>query len=279
MTDPGFFYKFFVVIIIIFLFVISENSAAENYLGTGSKSIALADATVSLSGPFAIYYNQAGLAKLSRISISSFYRQKGMSGGYSDMGGVFCMPTSTGTFGVNFFQTGIDGYHESRAGLSFAKLLSPDFSVGFQFNYFMIDLPESATNKGTFVFEGGLQYSIVENIFLGAHVFNPFKAKIETLYMEKRIPMVLKCGAGFSLGKELLLLIEGVYSDDYPIVAKAGVEYTVIRNIFLRGGISGKPLNHFFGAGYKWKNISTDLAFSKHRLLGYFPSISLNYSF
>jgi hypothetical protein len=279
MNRPGFFHKSISAVFIIFLVVTGDSFAAGNYSGIGSRSIALADATVSLTGSFAAFYNQAGLAYLKKPSISSFYQQKGMVEGYSDMAGVFCQPVSSGVFAVSFLQTGISGYHESRAGISFAKLLSPNFSVGLQFNYFMIDIPESAASRGVFVFEGGLQYSVKKEVFLGVHIFNPFNAKIETLYKEKKIPLILKCGAGFLLGEDLLLVTEAMFLADRPLFVKGGFEYSPVSNMSLRGGISGRPLNSYFGAGYKWGKFSADLAFSKHRMLGYSPSISLNYIF
>lgn len=278
MECPGFIRNSIYVVFFILLFDASVGYATGN-TGVGSRSIGMAGASVSLSDPFAVFNNQAGLARLNNISISSFYQQRGIAIGYSDMAGVFCLPLSAGNFAFSYLQTGISGYHESRAGISFAKSLSPVLSAGLQFNYFMIDIPEASTSKGTVVFEGGVQYSFGKGISVGVHVFNPFGAKIETLYNEKIISSTIKCGAGFTLGKNLLLVSEAVFTNNFPFNARMAFEYTIAEKIFLRGGISGMPLSNFYGAGYKWKNITADLAFSRQKILGYSPSVSLNYTF
>lgn len=277
MTGPGFFHRSLSVAFILLFFAVPKGNTAVNINGIGSRSIAMGGATVSLQDPFSAFYNQAGLANLSHVSLSSFYQQNGLIQGYADIAGIVCLPASSGTFALTFLQTGIEGYKESRAGISFAKLLSPKFSAGMQFNYFIINLPESYTNKGTVVFEGGFQYSANKKLFVGFHFFNPFNAGIKTLYSEKNLDRLIRCGAGFSLGQELVLVSGIDYIPGATFCIRAGFEYILAGNFFLRGGISGKPLFHYFGCGYKWKRLSIDMALPRKGVLSYSPSISFNY--
>jgi hypothetical protein len=58
-----------------------------------------------------------------------------------------------------------------------------------------------------------------------------------------------------------------------------GIEYQFVERFFVRIGISGKPIHHSAGIGYKCRYFATDVAFVHHETLGYTPSISMIFNF
>ena len=58
---------------------------------------------------------------------------------------------------------------------------------------------------------------------------------------------------------------------------KIGLEWEVIENFKLRGGIGTNPLNTSFGLGYRYKKLSADIAFTYHPVLGATPQIGICY--
>lgn len=59
---------------------------------------------------------------------------------------------------------------------------------------------------------------------------------------------------------------------------KAGVEYQAVKNLYVRAGVAGAPIEFSFGLGYKWKVISIDAGSSYHQLVGWSPHFSLTYT-
>ena len=64
---------------------------------------------------------------------------------------------------------------------------------------------------------------------------------------------------------------------DYDLRIKTGVEYEVVDNFFLRGGVATMPVELSFGLGYRWKQIQLGLGSSYHQILGWSPHFGLVY--
>ncbi|RZL04863.1 MAG: hypothetical protein EOO89_27510 [Pedobacter sp.] len=58
-----------------------------------------------------------------------------------------------------------------------------------------------------------------------------------------------------------------------------GINYDVINNFSLRGGINTFPFGQYGGIGYTLKNLAINMAFSRDLNLGYVPQIDLGYAF
>lgn len=264
----------------IFFFLLSTTQlfAQPDFSDSDSYSISVGEASVTLQTPFAVFYNQAGLAGLERISAAVYYQQRYMTNDFEEMSGVVCLPLKTGTFAVSVWQTGITGFYENRFGLAFAKNLGPRLSSGLQFSYYMMDFPENGTTRGALLFEMGGRYEFSGKQTLGLHLFNPFGADLHSTLNRRTLPTTLKIGAGFPLGDILktYLAASGDLDGNYKL--HGGFEFQPHEHFSLRGGLSGKPVNYAAGIGYRWNFMKTDLAVSHHAVLGYSPSISLTFN-
>ena len=91
------------------------------------------------------------------------------------------------------------------------------------------------------------------------------------------MPTIFRIGLGYNFSDKVTLTIETEKDLDMKPVFKAGLEYNIIANLYLRTGISTtSPIySYAFGVGYKFKGISLDIAFNKDPVLDYKTSISM----
>ena len=77
------------------------------------------------------------------------------------------------------------------------------------------------------------------------------------------------CGYRFETEKDL----------NNPIIFKTGAEYQFAEKFYMRAGVSSDPVYSTFGFKYLLRDLSIDLAFSIHQVLGLAPHFSVDYTF
>jgi hypothetical protein len=75
----------------------------------------------------------------------------------------------------------------------------------------------------------------------------------------------------------VLITAEAQKTTDYRVLLKTGLEFEPVKNLALRFGVSGRPVQYTAGIGYRVKKVTTDIAFSYHGHLGFTPSVSLQF--
>jgi len=241
----------------------------------GARDASLGNASVALVSSFSVFNNQAALARIRSISVAIDYYQPFLIEGFASKALAVVVPTAVSNFAICMQQKGIRGYNESRFGLSMARTIGERISAGLQFNYFMVDFPEQARNKGTFVIEFGMLYQSQNGLAIGLHIFNPSQSSVESLYNQTNLPFSATAGIALKPSANLTFVSSVRYTNDAPVNVGMGIEYQLSDSFFLRGGISGKPICHAAGLGYKNLSFGVDFAIVHHQTLGYTPSISL----
>jgi hypothetical protein len=66
---------------------------------------------------------------------------------------------------------------------------------------------------------------------------------------------------------------------DFDPVLKMGLEYRIVKQVYVRGGVASGPFTYFFGFGLSFDKLKIDFSSSIHQVLGYSPQISVVYSF
>jgi len=268
-------YRFLIIIFLILggnlkLFSIENHSA-------GARSLALSHAFVSLSDTWSTFHNQAGLARMNNLSAGVFYESRFMVDELSLASATAVMPVKTGTFGLSFYQFGKGSFKENKIGLAFAKQLSKKLKAGIQLDYLSQRFPENERSKGTATFEAGVIFQPIEQLFLGAHVFNPVLSKIKSPSGILEVPLIVRFGGHYTFNKSALFTFEGLTRSGSRILWKSGIEFFPVKNLALRIGFSGRPVKFTSGIGYSFGKISTDIGFSYHGNLGVTPSVSLQF--
>lgn len=270
-------HKPFYILLVCFT-MISFAASPQSYTG-GARSAALSNAFVSISDTWSTFHNQATLAQLNRLSAGVYYESKYGIDEFALAASSVVLPTAAGTFGLSFYQFGKGAFKEHKIGFAYAKQLSEHFNAAIQFDYMAQRMPENADAFSFVTFEIGAAYQLTKHITLGAHSYNPVKNGYNYPEKKTKLPAVYRLGAHYAFDEHVLVSLETQKESDHDIVARSGLEFTPLQNLALRFGISGRPVQYTAGLGYRFKNISTDIAFSYHGNLGLTPSVSIQYNF
>ncbi len=247
----------------------AQNSSAPM---AGARGLAMGDASVAFTDIHSIFSNQAGIAFMEGLGFSIGAERRFLTSEINSIVGGFAYPTNAGTFGLSLNYFGFSGYNEQRIGLAYARKLSKKISLGAQVDYLGYSIPDYG-NKSIFTFELGVQAQLIEELYIGAHVFNPVRQEVVP---DEKVPTVFKLGAAYIPNKKLTITGELEKDIDFDFVFKAGVEYFLIDILCLRAGFSTEPILNSFGMGLKLKNgLMIDLASSYHYDLGFTPAISI----
>jgi len=266
----------FLLILLVALFW-TDLFATDNF-HVGARSAGMANAGVFLRDIWSSHHNQAGLAYLTKPSLGFYFEQRFAQKELSMTSVAGALPLFNGTAGINLAYWGYEKFNTSKFGFSFSKQLGTVFSAGIQLDYFNTYLAEDVGNKGTVLAEAGLLAQPVPNFFIGAHIYNPTRARLAD-YNDERLPTILRFGMGYNFADKLLIGLETEKNITEKAIFKTGLEYKYLEKLYLRAGISTNPIISSFGIGYKLKDLAVDLAFSRHDILGLIPHFSVNYSF
>jgi hypothetical protein len=188
------------------------------------------------------------------------------------------MPVKSGTFGLSFSQFGKQTYKEHKVGLAFAKSLTKKINAAIQLDYFSERFPENERAAGFATFEAGIVYAATDELFFGAHIFNPIQGGIKTAEGVQKMPAVFRIGGHYQFPKMVLLIFETGKNFEHPLLFKSGLEFSPLKKMALRFGVSGKPVSYTLGIGYQTGKITTDIGFGYHGNLGLTPSFSIQFN-
>ena len=260
------------------------KAGSDNY-DIGARSGGMANASVTLSDLWSVHHNQAGLARLEKISAGIYYENKFLLSNLGLKAAAVAIPVTgapgtRGVFGISMSYFGYSLYNDSKIGLAYAKSFGDKFSAGIQLNYLSTRIGGDFDygKKGAVAVEGGIQARLSDNLSIGAHIFNPTRTKIAD-YDDERIPTIMRFGVDYTFSEKVFVSIETEKDIDFKPVFKAGLEYRAIEELYLRTGISTNPTLNTFGFGLNLKQFTFDFAVSIHQVLGFAPQLSLTYIF
>jgi hypothetical protein len=262
---------FFTLISLLFtsnLYSIQDKKIEEG------KAAAMANTSVTLYDIWSIYHNQAGLGYLENISIGAFH-QSGFIKEQNIQGIAFAMPTKTGTIGASYSYYGFSQYNEMQAGLAFGRNFSKYFAVGLQLNYLYTQIAGNYGSASSVNFEIGILSQPIDNLIIGAHVYNPTRSKMG----DEKIPTIFNLGISYLFSEKVLFAIGTEKDLDQEAIFKAGIDYKLIDFVSLQAGISTNPSRYSFGIGFHYESINAHVGFINHQTLGYTPSFTLSYGF
>ena len=242
----------------------------------GARGLSMASTGVVFSDINSAFTNQAGLAFLDKTSFSIFGAQRYLVQGLNNFGFAAAMPIrKIGTIGLSISHFGHSAYHAQKIGLSYSRLLAPNFALAVQFDYLATSIPDYGIAHN-FTGEIGIMYKASKQVTFGAHVYNPFAVKLKS---GDAMATLFKVGIGYHPSEKVNLVGEIEKDLLYPLAAKFGIEYMPIKALAVRAGMASGPFRASFGVGVKWQGLLIDFGTSYHEILGFTPAISLSYAF
>jgi len=256
-------------------YIVNICFAGNGNYPLGARSAGMATASVVMTDIWASANNQAGLGYLERPVAAVYYENRMNVKSLSLQAGAFAIPVNSTTIGFNYRYFGFSKYNESKFGLAVAKRLGGQFALGVQIDYFHTHFAGDYGNVGALCGEVGLLYEPVENLMVGAHLFNVSQTK-QKVKLDERVPTIMRFGVGYTIQKKATISVETEKDLRMDAVFKAGLEYAPIDDLYLRCGVStGNLYQYAFGLGYSWMLFTIDISFNHHKFFGYSPHISL----
>ncbi len=262
-----------------FLFYILNQSytlADGNPYRVGARSWGMANAVVARFDPLVFSGNIAGIAGTKEpILFSGFDSHYGFEGlNTLSIGGVIPYSKDLG-IGFTVLRFGDKLYNESNISVGVGHKISR-VSLGLKINYLQtsVNIPSFIASQKALVFEMGGIVQLSSKFNLGAHAYNLFQAKYNGDYRNE-LPTILKIGFQYEPIKALKISAELNKNTDLPISVLIGMEYQVIKQVFIRTGIASKPISNHFGAGFVSKKWTFDYAIHTNQQLGTSHHLSL----
>jgi hypothetical protein len=262
---------------ILLLAILSRLSAQTVNFPVSARYAGMAGTTVVQSDAWSGFHNPAGLAFLSGPAVGVHYENRFCIPETSIKALTAGIPVKGGTLSLQYSLFGYRKYFESRTGLAFGKAFGEHFAAGIQINYLLTHQSMDLGNLYAVVPEGGMLAQPLENLYIGFHVFNPARQHFHP-YPDQAIPSILQIGIGYRIVENFFMSLEAEKAIAEKQVIKAGFEYEMIRNLYLRLGASTAEIARYaFGFGYVFKHFHFDFALSHHQLLGFTPYLTLTY--
>lgn len=268
-----------------FLFFIISYMATSALLAgngvqvSGARSAAIGGASATYSDTWSAFNNQAGLGPLKGISIGLANEFRFLIPELSIRGLAVAVPVKQlGVFALSVSYFGYNVYNEKKIGLAYARSFGDKISAGLQINYLNTHLAEGYGDRNSFTVEAGIQALLMKNLMIAAHINNPTRTKLAE-YDDERIPTIVQVGLAYTFSEKVIVSVESEKNLEEKNIVKAGVEYHIVKQLYLRTGISNNPGLFSFGFGLQLDKLKIDLASTYHQVLGFSPQLALSYSF
>lgn len=254
------------------------TTQAQVTLPAGARSLGISNTSATHTDVYAMHNNVAGIASIKSFSAGMYVENRYLVKELTNYGILAALPTKKGSFGLNIGQQGGKGLSTTRIGLGYARAFSKTFNVGMSLNYVNTKFADAYYgNANKFTIAVGMQTKIIDNLYLGAHIYNPTLTLLKKNDKEY-VPTTINIGLRYDFSK----LVSASVQVDKNTVSKPkvslGIEYRVADQFYLRGGFSSNDIRSSFGFGYKTKQLSIDVATGYHYKIGFIPQFSLGFN-
>ncbi|HEU4725754.1 MAG TPA: PorV/PorQ family protein [Candidatus Eisenbacteria bacterium] len=277
-------------------------------IGVGARAAAMGDAYVAIADDAtAVYWNPAGIARLSGQSISINHTAWPAEILFDQAAYVFNVKWIPGMIGVNVRALTMsrdkvrttylpDGTGETfdagewAYGLTYARALTDKFSAGLSINYIQTGL-DDVTGKST-TFDFGTLYDVgILGAKIGMSIQN-IGSDMTFIDETVKMPVFFRVGGSFSVlqrgESRLLTSAEFTHPPDNSEKLNLGAEYAFHDYLFLRGGYKmnydTEGLTAGFGVKFPLTLVKSsvarlDYAYSDLKFLSQAHRVSVNVSF
>jgi hypothetical protein len=262
------------LLLLLFAFPFHLFSQAYEPFGTRSKS--LANSSICFADVWAFYNNPGALAKMEQFSVGLGYENRFLLKEFQMQGLAIVLPTKKGVFSVGATYQGNEALTTTKVGFGYGLKLAEKFYAGLQLNYHRISLGNfyGATNFVTA--EAGFLAILSPKWQMGCSVYNVGRTRI-LANQDERLSTVFRIGTTYQFSEHVTSALEVEKTIEDAANLKIGLEYTLKKRFFMRGGLATSPLQLSFGFGFKSKHIQLDFGSAYNQWLGWSPQFSITY--
>ncbi|MEE9439515.1 MAG: hypothetical protein V3V14_10985 [Saprospiraceae bacterium] len=266
--------KYFYLLLFVFLFALNDNKAQSStfYLG-GAHTLSLANTGSTFTGISSIYTNPAGLTSLNHWEADISYNRRYSLEDLATTSVAVATKIGNNAVGITVARYGFELYSESKIGLTYARKLFSNLSIGGTFDMLRYDVGQyGAATK--FTFELGVQSKISEKIIVGAYVFNPGNLPLTD---SQDIPSLFTLGVKYLASKKAKIYVDISKTINRTPDFKFSVDYHIVHGVSLRAGANITQHSIHFGPAYKFDNGLTIVGgYSFDNRLGHTAGLSIS---
>jgi len=240
----------------------------------GARAAGMGYACSTLKDEWAFFNNPGALAALEKSSCIFSYEISPSLPGASRIAAGILLPAKFGVTGLGVFRFGDELYSEQIVSGAFSNTFGIT-SLGVKVNYIQYKAEGTGTKSAASVSFGGLTL-ITPQILVGAYIVNINQAKISET---EQLPTKLTAGLAFKSSEVFLVSTEIEKDINYNATWRIGIEYTILKKIFIRTGFNLNPTSVFFGTGCRSRSIILDYSISYNRVVGTAYQASASFQF
>lgn len=254
--------------------------AANDNIPVGARSAGMAHASLCVNDVWAVQQNQAALAGIKSLEAGVFSQIVYPNSKVLMNAIAVASPFKFGVISGTFTRLGFKNlYNESKYGIGYSRQFGKAISAGMQLNYLSTYIGDNNYgNRGTVAVEAGFIAEVLKDLKIGVHVYNPTRSKTAQ-YNNERVPTIIKMGLQYTFSDKVFTTVEVEKDIANKPIMKIGAEYRIVKEIYLRGGISNNPSLNAAGFGIELKKFNLDFAAAFHPQMGVSPQIGLRYRF
>ncbi len=262
--------------IITLLFLNLFSFGGNDFQSTGAAEKSLGNHTSTLVNSFSIFNNQATAAFLEQTAFGLSYQSSYFPAKINHVTFAAAHPMKAGTIGGGVSYFGNDLYYEMKLGLAYALKLGKKVGIGVQLDY-LNSKAQDLDGKHFVTFELGVLYQPIDQVMIGAHVFNPVKWEVDE-DTDEILPIVFNIGLQYKPHDKIIILAELEKDIEHPFNFKGEIEYKVVEQFRVRGGFNTNPALFSFGGGFYLKDfLVIDIASNYHLELGFNTNASISF--
>jgi len=251
-------------------------SGQSSFFSTGgAHTMSLADNGTMFQGISSIYTNPAGLVSIDNFALDVGYNRRYNLKELSTVSLGGAKKIGSGVFGISVSRYGYSAYSESKIGISYARKLFSNLSIGGGFDMINYSIGQYGSTNA-FTFEMGLQSNLNKNLSIGAYVFSPGVVSISD---DKELPSRYSMGMKYKTSKKSDIYIDISKTINRNPEFKFAVDYKMVEAFSIRVGGNVTQESLHFGPAYTMKNGVTIVGgYSFDNRLGHSAGMSLSYS-
>lgn len=248
------------------------------------RGVAPAAADAAYIRKWQAWGNPAALAHDSLYVLSAGYENRYLSRDLHDAYLNMAVPTRYFNVGAAFNFFGFADYHEMMAALTVSKRWGR-VALGAEFDYFNMYIAQEDFYRHAFTAQIGLQVFATNECVIGFRFFNPVFSKVLGNEVERKLPVMIDLGCGYTFIRDIDLLAQVGYVINQGFRWNIGMEYRILQQVIARCGIRGyvqDGVSHFIpslGAGIRFGGFGFDIAADFDYRIGISLCSNISFSF
>jgi hypothetical protein len=251
--------------------------AGNDGFSFGPRSMGTGQISGLFTDVWAVHNNIGSLGWLNRGGVTASFENRYNSSSFNQIAfAAATTPAKYGTVGFGVSRFGSDVLNQTRAQVGWAKVFGIA-SIGIQAQWYQVQAAGYPTRNHCILNFGG-HAKLTPKLSFAASVSNFTQTKASD-FQNEILPVIAKAGISFTPVKSVLLLAEVQKDLDQNALVKAGIEYEIRTNLWLRTGFTTEIQLATGGIGFKWRDLQLDYSVSNHPQLGWSQGIGLQMNF